>query len=142
MTQGRGADVCIDAVGCEGAGSKIHGLFGKRLKMESGNPIAIEWCIDAARKGGNVSIVGVYGPPWNVIPIGTAMNKGLTLRMNQCNVKRYMPHLLEHIRAGRIDAKGIISHRFPLEDAERAYQIFARREDDCIKCVLVPPKAA
>ena len=54
---------------------------------------------------GNVSIVGLYGPPWNLINMGTAMNKGLTLRMNQCNVKRYMPHLLEHIQAGRIDPR-------------------------------------
>ncbi len=66
------------------------------------------------------------------------MNKGLTLRMNQCNVRRYMPRLLEHIREGRIDAKGIITHRFPLEDAAHAYHLFAQKRDDCIKCVLVP----
>lgn len=114
MTDGRGPDVCIDAVGCEASGSAMHGVLGKVLKLESGNPIAISWCIDAVRKGGRVSIIGVYGPPWNVVPIGTAMNKGLTSRTNQCNVHRYMPHLLEHIRSGVIDAKAIISHRLPV----------------------------
>jgi threonine dehydrogenase-like Zn-dependent dehydrogenase len=94
------------------------------------------------RRGGNVVIIGVYGPPFNLINIGTAMNKGLTLRMAQCNVKRYMPHLLEHIRAGRIDPKQIITHRLPLEEAPEAYHVFANKKDDCIKCVLIPPQAA
>jgi threonine dehydrogenase-like Zn-dependent dehydrogenase len=58
--------------------------------------------------------------------------------MGQCNVRRYMPHLLEHIRSGRIDAKGIITHRFPLEDAPHAYQLFSDKQDNCIKCVLMP----
>jgi len=99
---------------------------------------AIAWCIDTVRKGGNVSIIGVYGPPWNLVPIGTAMNKGLTLRMNQCNVRRYMAHLLKHIREGRIDAKGLITHRFPLKDAPKAYRIFSDKKDGCVKCVLTP----
>jgi threonine dehydrogenase-like Zn-dependent dehydrogenase len=142
LTDGRGADVCIDAVGCEATGSYFRSALGKVLKLESGNPTVIEWCIHAARKGGNVSIVGVYGPPWNIVPIGTAMNKGLTLRMNQCNVKRYMPHLLDHIRAGRISPKDIITHRLPLEEAPHAYEIFANKKDDCIKCVLVPERLA
>jgi len=134
---GRGADVCIDAVGMEAEGSMMHKVLGL-AKLEAGAPTAINWSIDAVRKGGNVSIIGVYGPPWNLINIGTAMNKGLTLRMNQCNVRRYMPRLLEHIREGRIDAKGIITHRFPLEDAAHAYHLFAQKRDNCIKCVLVP----
>ena len=76
------------------------------------------------------------------MPIGTAMNKGLTLHMNQCNVKRYQPRLLEHIRAGRLDAKAIVSHRVPLEHAADAYEIFNNKKDNCIKCVLIPPMAA
>jgi threonine dehydrogenase-like Zn-dependent dehydrogenase len=135
---GRGPDVCIDAVGMEAEGSAADRIRGLKLKAEAGAATVIGWCIDTVRKGGNVSIVGVYGPPWNLVPIGTAMNKGLTLRMNQCNVKRYMPHLLEHIRKGRIDAKGIISHRFPLAEAPHAYQIFSDKKDNCIKCVLMP----
>jgi threonine dehydrogenase-like Zn-dependent dehydrogenase len=139
MTDGRGPDSCCDAVGCEAGGSLTHSFLGKVMKMEAGAPTALNWCIDSVRKGGVVSVIGVYGPPWNLVPIGTAMNKGLTLRMNQCNVKRYMPHLLEHIRAGRIDSTGIISHRLPLDEAPHAYEIFANKKDGCRKCVLVPP---
>src|SRR5207244_10198469 len=108
------------AVGMEAEGSKVHRALGIHGKLEAGAANVIAWCIEVVRKGGNVSIVGVYGPPWNVVPIGTAMNKGLTMRMNQCNVRRYMPHLLKHIREGRIDAKAIITHRFPLEKAPKA----------------------
>ena len=135
---GRGPDVCIDCVGLEADGSFLQSLTGVYMKLQAGAATALAWCIETVRKGGNVSVVGVYGPPWNLVPMGTAMNKGLTLRMNQCNVKRYMPHLLEHIRSGRVDAKRIISHRFPLEDAPEAYKLFARKEDRCIKCVLMP----
>jgi threonine dehydrogenase-like Zn-dependent dehydrogenase len=85
-----------------------------------------------------VSIIGVYGPPWNLVPIGVAMNKGLTLRGAQCSVRRHMPLLLDHIRAGRIDARAIISHRLPLDDAPKAYHMFANKQDGCVKVVLVP----
>jgi threonine dehydrogenase-like Zn-dependent dehydrogenase len=138
---GRGPDSCVDAVGMEAEGSLMHKVLGLGLKMEAGAPTALNWCISTVRKGGTVSIVGVYGPPWNMIPIGVAMNKGLTLRMNQCNVRRYMPHLLEHIREGRVDAKGIITHRFSLEDAPHAYHLFAQKRDGCVKCVLDPHAA-
>jgi len=142
MTDGRGADVCIDAVGCEAKGSLPQTIFGTKAKLMAGAATAINWCIASVRKAGNIAIVGVYGPPYNAVDMGTAMNKGLTLRMNQANVKRYMPHLLDHIRAGRIDAEGIISHRIPLEHAEEAYRLFENKRDNCIKCVLVPPQAA
>ncbi len=142
MTDGRGADVCIDAVGCEAKGSLAQTIFGVKAKLMAGSATAINWSIATARKAGNVVIIGVYGPPFNAVDIGTAMNKGLTMRMNQANCKRYMPHLLEHIRAGRIDAKGIITHRVPLEHAADAYDLFENKKDECIKCVLIPPKAA
>jgi len=138
MTGGRGADVCIDAVGMEAEGSSLERALGIKAKLEAGVATALTWCIQTARKGGNVSIVGVYGPPWNLVPIGTAMNKGLTLRMNQCNVKRYVPHLLKHIREKRIDPRRIITHRFPLARAPEAYQLFEKRAQGCIKCVLLP----
>ena len=137
VTGGRGPDVCIDAVGLEASGSLMHRAMGA-VMLQAGAANVLQWAISAVRKGGNVSIIGVYGPPWNLVPIGVAMNKGLTLRMGQCSVRRYMPHLLEHIRAGRIDAKAIISHRLPLEDAAKGYHIFANKQDDCIKCVLLP----
>jgi len=138
LTGGIGPDVCIDAVGLEADGSRLHTFLGRGLMMEAGNPIATAWAIDTVRKAGTVSIIGVYGPPWNLVPLGTAMNKNLTLRMGQCNVKRYMPHLLEHIRAGRVDAKGIISHRLALEDVHAGYELFARKADDCRKIVMYP----
>jgi threonine dehydrogenase-like Zn-dependent dehydrogenase len=142
MTDGRGADVCIDAVGLEAEGSRAQKLLGVKAKLLAGSAAAISWAIDSVRKAGNVVLIGVYGPPFNLVPIGTAMNKGLTLRMNQCNVKRYMPLLLDHIRAGRIDAKGIITHRVPLDHAADAYDIFEKKKDGCLKCVLVPSLAA
>jgi threonine dehydrogenase-like Zn-dependent dehydrogenase len=141
MTEGRGADVCVDAVGCEAVGNGPQTALGKMM-VQAGSPTAIDWAIDATRRGGNVVLIGVYGPPFNLVNVGAAMNKGLTLRMGQCNVKRYMPRLLEHIREGRIDAKAIISHRFPLAEAAEAYAIFEQKKDDCIKCVLIPPHAA
>jgi len=141
MTDGRGPDVCIDAVGCEASGSFMQKALGI-AKLQAGAATAIEWSINAVRRCGNVVLIGVYGPPFNLVPIGTAMNKGITIRAAQCNTKRYMPHLLEHIRAGRIDAKGIISHRLSLDDGPDAYRMFASKLDECIKCVLVPTKAA
>jgi threonine dehydrogenase-like Zn-dependent dehydrogenase len=141
MTDGRGADVCIDAVGCEASGSKFQSLVGLGLMLEAGAATAIAWSIDAVRRGGNVVLVGVYGPPFNLVPIGTAMNKGLTIRMGQANVRRYMPHLLDHIRAGRIEAKALITHRFALEDIPEAYRLFESRTDGVVKCVVIPPAA-
>jgi threonine dehydrogenase-like Zn-dependent dehydrogenase len=138
MTQGRGPDVCIDAVGLEASGSAIQTLLGRKLKLAAGSSIALTWAIHAARKGGTVSVVGVYGPPANLVPIGIAMNKGLTFRMGQANVKRYMPRLLDHVREGRLDGRGLITHRFPLEHAPRAYDMFDRKEDGCLKAVLLP----
>ena len=88
MTDWLGADVCIDAVGCDASGSLLHSLTGKVMMLQGGSAIALHWAINSARKGGRISIVGVYGPTFNAIPIGNAMNKSLTLRMNQASVKR------------------------------------------------------
>lgn len=142
ITGGRGPDVCIDAVGMEADGSHLHTFLGRKAKLEAGAATVIGWAINAVRKGGNVVLIGVYGPPWNLIPIGTAMNKNLTLRMGQCNVKRYMSHLLEHIREGRVDASRIISHRLPLDQAPHGYEIFAGKLDECRKVVLYPGRVA
>jgi threonine dehydrogenase-like Zn-dependent dehydrogenase len=139
MTDGRGPDVCIDAVGLEAEGSTLHDVLGKTLKLEAGAATTIEWSIEAVRAGGTVVLIGVYGPPWNLVPMGTAMNKGLVMRMGQCDVKRHLPHLLEHVRAGRIDTKALISHRFPLAETPEAYRLFASRKDGVMKCVLIPP---
>jgi threonine dehydrogenase-like Zn-dependent dehydrogenase len=137
-TGGRGPDVAIDAVGLEADGSHLHDFLGRVLMVQAGSATAISWAIHTVRKGGTVVLIGVYGPPWNLVPMGTAMNKGLTLRMGQCNTRRYMPHLLEHIRAGRIDARRLISHRMPLSDVAQAYDMFAAKTDACRKVVLTP----
>jgi threonine dehydrogenase-like Zn-dependent dehydrogenase len=137
MTGGLGPDVCIDAVGLEASGSTMHRALGV-LGLQAGAATALVWSIEAVRKGGTVSIVGVYGPPWNLVPIGTAMNKGLTIRAGQCHVRRHTERLLELIQGGRLDPSAIITHRLPLEDAPEGYRLFAGKQDGCIKCVLVP----
>ncbi|KQW43849.1 MULTISPECIES: zinc-dependent alcohol dehydrogenase [unclassified Roseateles] len=139
MTDGLGADVCIDAVGCEAEGSALQRLTGVKMKLQAGAATVLHWAINSARKGGNISIVGVYGPTFNAVPIGNALNKGLTLRMNQASVKRHLPRLIEHIQSGHIDPKRIITHRVPLEEVADAYHLFANKLDGCIKTVLIPP---
>ena len=141
MTDWLGADVCIDCVGCEADGNMMQKLTGRYMKLQAGAATALHWAINSVRKGGVVSIVGVYGPTFNAVPIGTALNKGLTLRMNQASVKRHLPRLIEHIQAGRIEPKKVITHRVPLEEVADAYHIFSSKLDNCIKTILLPPGA-
>jgi threonine dehydrogenase-like Zn-dependent dehydrogenase len=141
MTDWLGADVCIDCVGAEAAGNALQRLTGIKLKLQAGSATALHWAINSARKGGNISIVGVYGPTFNLVPIGNVVNKGLTLRANQASVKRHLPRLIEHIQAGRIKPSEIITHRIPLEEVSDAYHIFSSKLDHCIKPVLVMPSA-
>ena len=138
-TDGLGADVAIDAVGCEASGNAWQTVIGKKLKLQSGSAIALHWAINSVKKGGIVSIVGVYGPTGNLVPIGNVVNKGITLRANQAAVKRLLPRIIEHVEAGRIDPKRLITHRVPLEEVAEAYDLFSRKRDNCIKTVLVPP---
>ena len=86
-----------------------------------------------------VLLTDAYGPTFNAIPIGNAVNKGLMLRMNQTSVKRHLPRLIEHIQAGRIKPSEVITHRMPLEEVADAYHMFSSKLDNCIKTVLVPP---
>ncbi|WP_242695899.1 zinc-dependent alcohol dehydrogenase [Desertivirga brevis] len=136
-----GADVCIDAVGCEAAGSAMQTITGRKTLMQAGSATALHWAINSVKKGGIVSIVGVYGPTGNLIPIGNVVNKGITIRANQASVKRLLPRLIEHIQEGRLSPKDIITHRVPLEEISDAYHIFSRKLDNCIKPVLIPPSA-
>jgi threonine dehydrogenase-like Zn-dependent dehydrogenase len=141
MTDWLGADVCIDAVGGEAVGSMLQHLTGRYLKLQAGSATVLHWAINSVRKGGTVSIVGVYGPTGNMVPIGNVVNKGLTIRANQASVKRHLPRLIEHIQAGRLKPSEIITHRIPLEDVADAYHIFSSKLDNCIKPVLLPPAA-
>jgi threonine dehydrogenase-like Zn-dependent dehydrogenase len=137
-----GADVCIDAVGCDATGSTLQNIIGKQLLMEAGNATALHWAINSVKKGGIVSIIGVYGPPWNLVPIGSVMNKGITIRSNQASVKRLLPKLIDHVMAGRLNPKGLISHRIPMEYVSDAYRMFSAKLDNIIKPLLIPPRAA
>src|SRR5919202_1499031 len=95
-----GADRVVAAVGAEADGHLLQHLAGAKAKLPGGSPVALNWAIDAVRKGGTVSVVGAYGPIPNAVKFGDAMNKGLTLRMNQTPVKRQWDRLFEHIQAG------------------------------------------
>lgn len=136
-----GADVCIDAVGCEAAGSTMQTLLGRKGLMTGGSATALHWAINSVKKGGIVSIVGVYGPIDTLVPIGNVVNKGLTLRANQASVKRLLPRLINHIQEGRLNPKGIVTHKVPLEEVSEAYHIFSAKLDNCIKTILIPPSA-
>ncbi len=136
-----GADVCIDAVGCEAAGNTMQTLLGRKMLMQGGSATALHWAINSVKKGGIISIVGVYGPIDTLVPIGNVVNKGLTIRANQASVKRLLPKLIDHVQAGRINPKEIITHRVPLEEVSEAYHIYSAKLDHCIKPILIPPSA-
>jgi len=106
--------------------------------METERPAVIRQAINCCRKGGTVSIPGVYGGMADKIPMGALMNKGLTIKTGQTHVQRFVPELLDHIRAGRIDPSFVITHRIPLSEAPHGYQIFREKQDGCIKVVLDP----
>jgi threonine dehydrogenase-like Zn-dependent dehydrogenase len=138
MTDGRGADATIDAVGCEAAGSPVHRALGVYLKMEAGSPQAINTAIHATRKAGVISLIGAYGPPYIGADLGTFMNKAQRMNTGQASVKRYMPHLLDHVRQGRIRPSHVFTHKLLLEQAPEGYHTFAQKRDGCIKVALFP----
>ncbi|AMM52532.1 alcohol dehydrogenase [Rufibacter sp. DG15C] len=140
-TDWMGADVVIDAVGAEATGNALQTITGRKLLLQAGSATALHWAINSVKKGGIVSIVGVYGPTDNLVPIGNVLNKGLTIRANQASVKRLLPKLIEHVQAGRLNPKGLITHRIPLEEVSEAYRMFSQKLDGCIKPILIPPRA-
>lgn len=138
LTDGLGADVAIDAVGAEADGHVLQHVTSAKLKLQGGSPVALNWAIDSVRKGGTVSVMGAYGPMFSAVKFGDAMNKGLTLRMNQAPVKRQWSRLFDHIRAGYVKPSDLITHRFPLDAIAEAYHVFSAKLDDIIKPVIVP----
>lgn len=141
MTGGRGPDACIEAVGMEAHGMSVDALYDRvkqKIGLETDRPTALREAIQACRKGGNVSIPGVYGGVIDKMPIGAAFSKGLTLKMGQTHVHRYLEPLLARIEQGAIDPTFLITHKLRLEDAPHAYEIFNNKEDNCIKVVLQP----
>ena len=139
MTGGRGPDACIDAVGLEAHGASVDALLD-RVKaatfLATDRPHVLREAIIACRKGGVVSIPGVYGGFLDKIPFGAAFGKGLTFKMGQTHEHRYLRPLLERIERGEIDPSFVITHRMSLEDAPSAYELFKRKGDECIKCVF------
>ncbi|WP_432522875.1 zinc-dependent alcohol dehydrogenase [Kineococcus sp. SYSU DK006] len=141
ITDHLGADVAIDCVGAEADGNFTQHVAGAKLKLQGGSPVALNWAIDAVRKGATISVMGAYGPVPNAVKFGDAMNKGLTLRMNQCPVKRQWPRLFEHIRNGYLRPRDMVTHRIPLEHVAEGYHIFSSKLDGCIKPLIVPTAA-
>jgi threonine dehydrogenase-like Zn-dependent dehydrogenase len=141
MTGGRGPDSCIDAVGMEAHGFGMDGFYDRAkqsFRLQTDRPTALRQAIQACRKGGTVSIPGVYGGIIDKVPIGAAFNKGLTLKMGQTHMQRYMEPLLDRIEKNEIDPSFVITHRLPLDAAADAYEVFRDKKDNCIKVVLQP----
>lgn len=141
MTGGLGPDACIDAVGMEAHVPGVIGAYDRvkqSLMLESDRPHAFRQAIMACRKGGTVSVPGVYGGFDDKIPLGSLMNKGLTVKTGQTHVQRYFAPLLERIQNDDIDPSFVITHRLSLEEAPRGYEMFLNKDDDCLKVVLKP----
>ncbi len=142
MTGGRGPDAIIDAVGLEAhGGTAVDALYDtamQKVRLETDRPYAIRQAIIACRKGGIVSLAGAYGGLVDKIPMGAAFNKGLTFRMGQTHVHRYLSTLLGLIEQGRIAPEEIITHTLPLSEAAHGYEIFKHKQEQCIKVVLKP----
>ncbi|MDB5073853.1 MAG: Alcohol dehydrogenase GroES domain protein [Chloroflexi bacterium] len=144
MTGGRGPDACIDAVGIEAHGTGLVGAYDRAkqaVRVETDRPFVLREAIRACRNGGTVSVPGVYSGFVDKVPFGSAMNRGLTIKTGQTHVQRYLRPLLERIQNGEIDPSFIVTHRLPLEDAPRGYEIFKNKLEDCVKVVLKPQAA-
>jgi threonine dehydrogenase-like Zn-dependent dehydrogenase len=141
MTGGNGPDACIDAVGMEAHGTwatEIYDRAKQAAMLETDRPIALREAIQACRKGGIVSIPGVYGGFIDKTPMGAAFAKGLTFKMGQTHVHRYMRPLLERVERGEIDPSFVITHRLQLNEAPKGYETFNDKADHCIKIVMSP----
>jgi threonine dehydrogenase-like Zn-dependent dehydrogenase len=141
LTGGRGPDSCIDAVGLEAHGTTVDALVDRaksRLYLTMDRGHVLRQAINCCRKGGTVSLAGTYGGYVDKVPMGAAFNKGLTLKMGQTHMQSYMRPLLERVQRGDIDPSFVVTHRFPLSEAPRAYEMFKYKKDGCIKVVLKP----
>jgi threonine dehydrogenase-like Zn-dependent dehydrogenase len=139
LTGGRGPDACIDAVGLE---SHAHGPMyaidrvKQSARIETDRPLALRQAIRCCRNGGTVSVIGVYGGFVDTFPLGAIVNRSLTIRAGQCHVQRYMRPLLDRIIRGEIDPSLVVTHRLPLSEAARGFEMFAKKIDECEKVVL------
>ena len=137
MTEGRGADVCVDAVGFEPERSfmdKVKATFN----FEKGSMKVLDMCFEAVRRMGTVSIVGVYGSPYDNFPLHRMFDKGITIKQGQAPVLNYIDHLFELVKEEKVVLDDIITHTLPLAEAAHGYKIFDDKEEDCVKVVLKP----
>ncbi|MDP0501579.1 MAG: zinc-dependent alcohol dehydrogenase [Verrucomicrobiota bacterium JB022] len=137
MTEGRGADVCVDAVGMEAERSTLDKL-GNIVHLQVGTINALRSCFSAVRRGGTVSILGVYGMSYDNFPIGQIFDKGLKIAAGQAPVHKYIDHLCHLVEEGKIVLDDIITHRLPLSEISHGYDIFKKKQDNCVKVVLTP----
>jgi len=141
MTAGRGPDACIEAVGMEShdvGPAYAYDKAKQSARLQTDRPTSVRQAIIACRKGGTVSIVGVYAGLVDKFPLGAAMNKALVLRMGQMHAQRYIPMLLDRIASGEIDPGYLATHPMPLEQGARGYELFQKKEDGCLRSVLHP----
>ena len=140
LTAGRGPDACIDAVGMEAhsdfAPQQLYDRIKQAVRLETDRGGALRQAIMACRNGGTVSVIGVYGGLMDKFPVGSWMNRSITLKTGQCHVHRYTAPLLDRIERGEIDPSFVITHRLPLDQAAQGYETFKHKEDDCVKVVL------
>jgi len=137
MTEGRGPDLCVDAVGMEAERSLLDKAKAA-LHLEKGTVSVLETCFRAVRRGGIVTIVGVYGTPFDNFPVGRMFDKGVTIRQGQSQVHKNIDYLLDLVVQGKVVLDDIISHVLPLADISRGYDIFKNKQDDCTKVILKP----
>jgi threonine dehydrogenase-like Zn-dependent dehydrogenase len=141
LTGGRGPDSCIDAVGMEAHGFTVDAFMDKAkaaMFLATDRPHVLRQAIDCCRKGGTVSVPGVYGGFLDKVPFGAFMQKGLTMRSGQTHCQRYIPHLIDLIQQGKIDPSFVITHKLPLEQGPHAYEHINEKKDGCIKVLLKP----
>lgn len=136
ITKG-GADVVIDCVGMDGKKTPLEAI-GQKMKVQGGTLSPLRIAMDAVRKFGTIQITGVYGAKYNQFPLGHLFERNISLKMGQAPVIHLMPKLFDLITAGKFDPTDIITHKLPLEEASKAYQLFSNREDNCIKVILKP----
>jgi threonine dehydrogenase-like Zn-dependent dehydrogenase len=140
-TGGRGPDVCIDAVGLEAKSSGVEGVYDKvkqKVRLQTDRPSVLRQAISVCRKGGTVSVVGVYAGLVDKFPIGAFMNKALTLKSGQMHGQKYIPHLLALISKGAADPSYLMTHRWSLQQGPEGYRMFNDKTDDCMRGVFVP----
>jgi threonine dehydrogenase-like Zn-dependent dehydrogenase len=141
LTGGIGPDGCIDAVGMEAHSATTVGLYDKvkqALMLETDRPFVLRQAIQSVRKGGSLSIPGVYGGVLDKVNFGAAFGKGVTMKMGQTNMHKYLAPLLKRVENGEIDPSFLITHRIGIEEAPAMYKTFRDKQDGCIKVVIDP----